>query len=167
MAAASDVPEKLTIGLYADWRAAQDDWEALEQLVRDRRMVLDGMVLVRRGADAMIHVDHHVDTSGGAAAAEAVGGLLVGLLFPPALVAGHAPGTSDVRTAGGANQRIADEVDVLLPPRGSAIVTLFEELWADPIADALGKADRLLRYDLDRASADELKLAAAGSSATV
>jgi hypothetical protein len=53
MAAASEVSVKLTLGVYADWRAAQDDWDGLEQLVHDGRMVLNGMVLIRRGADAM------------------------------------------------------------------------------------------------------------------
>jgi uncharacterized membrane protein len=170
MATASDAPVELTIAVYADENAARDDWAELKRMVEEHRIVIDGMVLVRRGADAKIHVDDDFHEARTGAVAGAVGGLIVGLIFPPALLASGAVGAGIGAGVGGlvshhTKEEIKEEVEDVLPPNSSAIVALFEELWTPTVDDALSKADRATRHEVDRESADEIRAAAANSQA--
>jgi hypothetical protein len=56
---------------------------------------------------------------------------------------------------------IKDEVEDDVPPGSSAIVALFEERWAAEIEKALPKADKVSKHEVDKASADRAKAAAA------
>ena len=79
MAAANDTTVDLVVADYSDWHSAEADWDDLKLLVKDYRIVVDGMVLVRSLPDGTIHIDDDFHMTGKGA----VGGLVVGLIFPP------------------------------------------------------------------------------------
>ena len=86
--AQTDVPIDLYIAAYADPHAAQADWDDIKALARDDVITVDALVLVSRDAhDGKVHVKDNAHDVGKGAALGAVGGLLVGLIFPPSLLA--------------------------------------------------------------------------------
>jgi uncharacterized membrane protein len=170
MAHTSDAPVDLYIAVYSDADAAQTDWDTMKELVDDDVITLDGLVLVSRGDDAKIHVDDTFHETRKGAAIGAVGGLVVGLIFPPALLASGVVGAGLGAGVGGLvshghKEEIKEQVEDVLPPNSSAIVALFEERWVDEVEKALANSDKVTRHEVDRESADEVKSAAASSQA--
>src|SRR4249920_3103384 len=146
----TDAPVDLYIAAYPDPDAARVDWDALKQLADDDVIELDGLVLVSRRSDGKIHVDDDFHTTRRGATWGAVGGAVVGLIFPPALLASAAVGAGIGAGAGGLvshgrKEEIKADVDDTLPPDSSGIVAIFEEQWADDIDKALSKASKVTK----------------------
>ena len=120
--AQTDVPIDLYIAAYADPHAAQADWDDIKALARDDVIKVDALVLVSRDADdGKVHVKDNAHDVGKGAALGAVGGLLVGLIFPPSLLASAVVGGGVGAGAGALldhEQKKAIEADVedVLPP---------------------------------------------------
>ena len=74
------------IAAYGDDSGAQSDWDALKQMANDDVIELDGLLLVSRGADGKIEVKDNAHTVKHGTVIGAVGGAIVGLIFPPALL---------------------------------------------------------------------------------
>jgi len=77
----------------------------------------------------------------------AVGGAIVGLIFPPALLASAVVGAGIGAGAGVVvdqvtKHEIRSDVENTLPPGSSGIVAIFEERWATDVEKALAKADK-------------------------
>jgi uncharacterized membrane protein len=162
----SDAPVDLYIATYSDEEAAQEDWADIKQLARDKAIMVDGLVLVSRGDDGKIEVKDDASDVRKGAALGAVGGAVVGLIFPPALIASAVVGAGIGAGTGAIVDRrqkkeIKADVEDVLPPRSSGIVALFEESWLDDVENALGKADKVTKHEVDDKSADELKTTAA------
>ena len=85
MTSNDDNPVDLYIAAYSDAGAAQADWDAIKQLAKDKAIMVDGLVLVSSDANGKIDVKDDFHVVGGAATLGAAGGLLVGLIFPPAI----------------------------------------------------------------------------------
>jgi uncharacterized membrane protein len=165
MASDSDTPVDLYIAAYSDPDAAQVDWDDIKALAKDKTISVDGLVLVRRGMDGKIDVEDNAHTVGHGAAWGAGAGLLVGLIFPPALLASGLLGAGVGAGVGGLishseKSEIKDEVEDDVPPGSSAIVALFEERWAAEIEKALPKADKVSKHEVDKQSAEKAKAAA-------
>ena len=88
MTAETDAPVDLYVAAYADPDSAREDWDAIKQLADDDVIKVEGLILVSRRADGKIHVDDDFHTAAKGAAWGAVGGVIVGLIFPPSLLAG-------------------------------------------------------------------------------
>jgi uncharacterized membrane protein len=164
----SDAPVDLYIATYSDAGAAQEDWADIKQLARDKVIMVDGLVLVSRGDDGKIEVKDDASDVGKGAKLGAVGGAIVGLIFPPALIASAVVGAGIGAGTGAIVDRrqkkeIKADVEDVLPPRSSGIVALFEESWLDDVENALGKADKVTKHEVDDKSADELKTTAASA----
>jgi uncharacterized membrane protein len=165
MTSDSDTPVDLYIAAYSDPNAAQADWDDIKALAKDKTITVDGLVLVRRGMDGKIDVEDNAHTVGHGAAWGAGAGLLVGLIFPPALLASGLVGAGVGAGVGGLvshaeKSEIKDEVEDDVPPGSSAIVALFEERWAADIEKALPKADKVSKHAVDKQSAEKAKAAA-------
>jgi uncharacterized membrane protein len=165
MTSESDTPVDLYIAAYSDPDAAQADWDDIKALAKDKTITVDGLVLVRRGMDGKIDVEDNAHTVGHGAAWGAGAGLLVGLIFPPALLASGLVGAGVGAGIGGLvshsdKSEIKDEVEDDVPPGSSAIVALFEERWAAEIEKALPKADKVSKHEVDKQSAEKAKAAA-------
>jgi uncharacterized membrane protein len=146
--AGDEVPIDLYLAAYTDADAAQQDWDDLRRLAKDKVVSIDAMVLVRRDEKGSIHVK---DTGTGAdigvgAAVGAVGGVLIGLIFPPSLLAAAAVGAGIGAGTGAVVDQVtkhAIKADLdTLPPDTSAIVAVFEERWVAEVEKALAKADK-------------------------
>ena len=165
MASDTDAPVDLYIAAYADPDAARADWDAVKQLASDDVIKVDGLILVSRRTDGKIHVDDDFHETRKGAKWGAVGGAVVGLIFPPALLASAAVGAGIGAGAGALvshaqKQEIKADVEETLPVNSSGIVAIFEEQWADDIDKALANAGNVTKEEVDRDSADQVKAAA-------
>lgn len=164
---ASDIkaPVDLYIAAYMDADAARGDWDAIKQAASDDVIKVDGLVLVSRGADGKIHVDDDFHTARKGAAWGAVGGAVIGLIFPPSLLAGALVGAGAGLGIGGLKshherKEIKADVEDTLPPDSSGIVALFEEVWVKDVDKALAHATKVTKHEVDADSASEVKDAA-------
>jgi uncharacterized membrane protein len=158
----SDAPVDLYIAAYDDPDAAKDDWDAIKDLAHEGTITVDGLVLVSRGADGKIHVDDNLNATGKGAKWGAVGGLVLGAIFPPSLIAGAAVGAGIGAGTGalishGDKKEIEADVEDVLPVNSSGIVAVFEVQWADDIANSLSKASNVTKKELDSGSVDQVK----------
>src|SRR3954469_10046537 len=80
-----------TVAVYKDLATAQTDWEAIETAAQDGSVDLADAALVTRDADDTTTVDRHSHHGWGKGA---VAGAVVGVLFPPTLIAGAAVGAA-------------------------------------------------------------------------
>jgi uncharacterized membrane protein len=171
MASATDAPIDLYIAAYPDPDAARGDWDTIKELAKDDTIKVDGLILVSRRADGKIHVDDDFHETRKGATWGAVGGAVVGLIFPPALLASAAVGAGIGAGAGalvshGQKEEIKADVDDTLPINSSGIVAIFEERWEDDIDKALSNASNVTKEKVDSDSADQVKTAASKDQPT-
>lgn len=166
MSAAETIAVDLYIAVYSDPDAARLDWDAIKQLAEDDVIKVDGLLLVSRRADGKIHVDDDSHQTRKGVKWGAIGGAVVGLVFPPAILASAVVGGALGAGAGGLvshheKREIKHEVEDVLPINSSGIVALFEEQWAAHVDGALAKADNVTKDKVDKESAEQVKAAAA------
>ncbi len=164
MATATDAPVDLYIAAYNDAEAADEDWEALKALASEDVIKVDGLILISREADGTIHVKDNLHKARKGAAWGAVGGAVLGLIFPPSIIATAAVGAGLGAGAGalishGEKSVIKAEVDRTLPPNTSGIVALFEDQWAAAVDNSLTRADNVTKQEVDADSAKGVKAA--------
>jgi uncharacterized membrane protein len=164
MSADSDAPVDVYIAAYLDADAAKDDWDVIKQLAADDTIKVDGLILVSRRSDGKIHVDDDLHTTAKGAGWGAVGGAVIGLIFPPAVLAGAAVGAGIGAGTGallshGEKAVIKADVEDSLPLNSSGIVAVFEEKWAEDVANALSRATNVTKEKVDADSAKQAKAA--------
>ena len=165
MGSESETPVALYVAAYADPDAAQADWDAIKGLATDGVIAVDGLVLISRDMDGKIDVKDDAHTVGVGTVLGAAGGLLVGLIFPPAFLASGVVGAGIGAGVGGLRshrekKEIKEEVADDLPPGSSGIVALFEPGAASDIEKAMSNADKVSKHEVDKASVEEAKSAA-------
>jgi uncharacterized membrane protein len=161
----NDPPVDVYIAAYLDPNAAKGDWDAIKQLADDGTIKVDGLILVSRRSDGKIHVDDDLHTTAKGAGWGAVGGAVIGLIFPPSLLAGAAVGAGIGAGTGalishGDKAEIKADVEASLPLNSSGIVAVFEEQWADDIDKALSSATNVTKEKVEGSSAKQAKAAA-------
>src|SRR4051794_1527811 len=164
MATDTAAPVDLYVAAYLDPDAAREDWDAVKQLASDEVIKVEGLVLVSRRSDGKIHVDDNFHEAAKGAGWGAVGGAVVGLIFPPALLASAAVGAGVGAGAGALlshaeKTAIKEDVEDTLPPNSSGIVAVFEEQWAGDVQKALANASKVTKEEVDSSSADKVKTA--------
>ncbi len=169
MATDSNAPVDLYIAAYLDPDAARGDWDAIKALAEADTISVDGLILVSRRSDGKIHVDDDFNRTGKGAKWGAVGGAVVGLIFPPALLASAAVGAGIGAGTGALvshaeKKEIKADVEDTLPLNSSAIVAVFEETWASDIAKALPNASKVTKEKVDGDSAAAVKAAATSNA---
>ena len=165
MASTSDAPVDLYIAAYDDPSAARGDWDSIKDLAKEDLIKVDGLILVSRTDDGKIQVDDDFHETRKGAAWGAVGGAVIGLIFPPALLASTAVGAGIGAGTGalvshGRKEEIKADVDDTLPLNSSGIVAIFEERWEDDIDKALSNASNVTKEKVDPDSANQVKAAA-------
>ncbi len=116
-----------------------------------------------------IHVDDDFHTAGKGAAWGAIGGAIVGLLFPPTLLAGALVGAGAGLGIGGLvshgeKAEIKADVEDTLPLNSSGIVAVFDEQWATDVDTALSKANKVSKDQVDGKNVEAVKTAVAKKS---
>jgi uncharacterized membrane protein len=168
MATDTDAPVDLYVAAYADADAARADWDAIKHLADDDVIKVEGLILVSRRSDGKIHVDDDFHTARKGAKWGAIGGAVVGLIFPPSLLAGVLVGAGAGLGVGGLvshgqKAEVKADVEDALPLNSSGIVALFDEQWAAAVDKALAKASKVTKDQVDGKSADAVKTAVANS----
>lgn len=165
MAAVSDGAYALVVADFADTGSA---WEAYESLksAEGRTFRLDGVLVVKRepGGDLEILKATDHSTRRGLRWG-VVGGVALGLIFPPSVLGGAAAlGAIGAATGKGVELHrrkvLADELGDAVQPGHSGIVALVSDPAAVELRKALGKAAAIAEKAIAKADAEEIKAAA-------
>ena len=153
MAENEEAPQDLYVAAYGDPAAAEAAWNSLKQLAADDVIEVEALALVERDGDGKIHVKDTSHETGVGATIGAVGGALVGLIFPPSLLATAALGAGLGAGTGAIvdrvrKRRISADVEWALAPDSSGVVVVFDEQWLAEVDKALTGADKLVRDHL-------------------
>ncbi len=148
-----DATQDLYVAAYSQPRTAEEDWTALKGLVLDDVIKVEALALVNRDDDGKVHVKDTTNEPGIGAVVGAIGGGLVGLIFPPALLASAVVGTGVGMGAGTVLDRVTkrkvrSDVEWAVPVGGSGIVVVFDEQWVNEVEKALIRADKVSRHHL-------------------
>jgi len=155
MTGESDLPVGLYVAAYSDSDAARADWADIHELACKEVITVEALVLIRRDCDGKIHEEETADDVPAGNVLGAAGGLLTGIVFPPAMVASRP-------YAGGLvshdeKKEIKAEVANDLPAASSGIVVLVEGRWAAKAVEALSRSDFLSTHRVDRRSVEHAK----------
>ena len=161
----TDVPVDLYIAAYDDPDAAREEFDDLKELVKEGLIFVDVAVLVRRGDDGKIDVQENAHEVAKGAIVGAAAGFLIGLIFPPALIA-----STVVTGAAGAGigelmsvhreRKIEKDLEDVLPVGSSGIIAVFDEVWVAQVEKALKKASKVDKDQVHRADVDAIKKSA-------
>ncbi len=170
MASDSGTPVDLYIVTYSGPETAQSDWDGIKRMADQKVIAFNALVLVSRGTDGKIDIEDDAHGKGDATKIGAVGGLLVGALFPPAFLvsglvgAGIGAGVTGLRSHS-EKKEVKAEIEDDLPPGSSAIVGMFDARWAADIFEkSLPKADKIIKHEVDPESAEQVKNPASGDA---
>ena len=135
----------LYIAAYDDPVAAEQDWDGIKELEKDKVISVEALVLVHRDDKGKIHIKDNAHGVGAGSALGAVAGAVVGLIFPPALLASAAVGAAIGAGAGATvkqleKHQVKADVEGTLPPGTSGIVVLVEEQRVGAVEQALTRA---------------------------
>jgi uncharacterized membrane protein len=169
MANDSDVPVDLYIAAYADPDSAQEDFDALKELVKDGVIFMDVAVLVSRDAEGKLTVKENAHEVAKGGMVGALGGLVLGLIFPAGVIAATVAGAAAGAGIGGLmshhrEHEIKKEIEDVLPPDSSGIIAIFDEVWVEQVEKALAKAEKVDKEKIDKESVEKAKDAASKAS---
>jgi uncharacterized membrane protein len=166
MAAATEGAYTLLVADFADTTAAWDAYEMLKSVEDGRTVSIEGVVVVKRETDGNLEIQKATDHSTRSGLKwGVVGGIVVGVLFPPSILASAAA----VGAAGAATGKIrqlhhrselADELEDAIAPGHSGIVALVSDPGAVEIQKALDKAEGIVESAVDDVAAKDIKAAA-------
>ena len=153
MAKQDEPPQDLYVAAYSDPGAAEAAWNSLKQLVADDVIKVEALALVNRDSDGKVHIKDTGHEVGTVATVGAIGGAIVGLIFPPSLLATAALGAGLGAGAGAVMDRVGKrkikaDVEWTIPPDGSGVVVVFDEQWVAEVEKALTGAVEISRDHL-------------------
>ena len=164
--AVSDGAYALIVADFSDTDTAWEAYELLQSVEDGRHLEIESVIVVKRGDDGVIEVQKATDHSTRRGLGWGlVGGVVLGVIFPPSIIASAA-----VLGAGGAaigkarevhhRKELADELQDALEPGHSGLIALVSDPGAVEIRKALEKANRVLERAVDKVAADDIKAAA-------
>jgi uncharacterized membrane protein len=165
---AKDDPKVLYIAAYNDPDSAQGDFDALKGLVHDGVIFVDEAVLVSRTDDGKISVKENAHEVAGGTMVGAAAGFVIGLIFPPGIIAATLVGGGAGAGLGGLlshhrEHEIKKDVEDVLPAGSSGIVTVFDVTWKPKVDEALSKAAKVDHEEVDAESVEKAKEATSSS----
>ncbi len=164
--AVTDGVQTLIIADFADTASALDAYQGLKALQDGRTVEVEGAIVVSRDADGTLTVQEATDHSTGRGATwGAIGGAVLGVVFPPSIIGGAVvAGLAGAAIGKGRHvhhkHQLADELQYAIDPGHSGLVALVSDPGAVEIAKALDKAGRIVRKAVDDAAADDIRAAA-------
>jgi uncharacterized membrane protein len=152
-----EAPLDLYVAAYEDSRAAEQDWKRVKQLVKDKVVSVEALVFVRRTDDGKVHIKDNAHSVAAGSAIVGVGGALLGLIFPPALLASAVVGAGVGAAAGAAvkqleKRQVKADIERTLSPGRSGIVVLLEERWVNEVENAMANAAKVEQHHAHEAS---------------
>lgn len=165
-AAVTDGAYTLIVADFADTDVAWTAYEALKESEDGTTLVVEGVLVVKRSTDGELEILKATDHSTRRGLAwGVVGGVALGLIFPPSIL-GSAAALGAVGAATGKGvelhrrKELAAELQDAIAPGHSGIVALVADPSAVALRTALGKAESIAQKAIDKADAAEIKAAA-------
>lgn len=164
--AVTDGAYALLVADFSDVAAAQEAYELLKSLEDGRTVEIDAVLVVSCDADGKLEVQKVTDHSTRRGLGwGVVGGVVLGVIFPPSILASAA-----VLGAGGAatgalverhhKKEIADQLEGAIDPGHSGLIALVSNPSVVEIRKALDKANRVVEHAVDKVAAEDMKAAA-------
>ena len=164
--AVSDGAYTLLVADFSDADTAFEAYELLKSIEDGRHFEIEGVIVVKCGEDGKLDVQKATDHSTrGGLAWGVVGGVVLGVIFPPSIIASAA-----VLGAGGAavgkarelhhRSELADELQGAIAPGHSGIIALVSDPGVVEIRKALEKANGIVESAVDGVVAADIKAAA-------
>ena len=171
VAAVGDGAYPLFVADFADTGTAWQAYEALKSLEDGRHVAVEGVVVVKRESDGTLEVQKATDHSTKRGLTwGVVGGVALGLIFPPSII-----GSAAVLGAGGAaagkvaemhhKKELAEQLESSIAPGHSGLVALVSDPGAVQIRKALAAADAIVESTVDQVVAADVKAAAKDAEA--
>jgi len=156
----------LLIADFSDTGTAQDAYEALKSVEDGRHVQIEGVIVVKRATDGQLEIQKATDhTTRRGLKWGVVGGAVLGLIFPPTILASAAVLGAAGAAAGKVGQlhhrsELSDELESAVEPGHSAIVALVSDPAVVELRRALAMADAIVESAVDHVVAQDVKAAA-------
>ena len=172
-AAVSDGAYTLFVADFSDTDTAWQAYEALKSVEDGRTVEIEGVLVVKRDAEGKLEVQKATDHSTRSGLTwGVVGGVVLGVIFPPSILA-SAVGFGAFGAAIGkahnviARKGLSEELAGVMKPNTAGIVALVEDTAVVEIRKALAKADRIVEKAIDEQTAAEIDREAAQAKAAL
>ena len=165
-AAISDGAYTLFVADFSDTETAWQAYEALKSVEDGRSVEIEGVLVVKRDADGKLEVQRATDHSTKHGLRWGlVGGVALGVLFPPSILGSAAVVGSAGALAGKLRQRhhhgeLEQQLENAIPPGHSGLLALVSDPGEVKIREALERADAIVESAIDKVEADDIKAAA-------
>jgi uncharacterized membrane protein len=165
----TDGAHSLIVARFPTMADAEAAYAALTDLERTTSLRVDGVLIASADADGKVHlgrVTEHSTKTG--LKWGVVGGALLGLVFPPTILAG-AVGMGAVGATMGKirnvfhRRGIADQLADVMKPNTAGIVAIVEDTAVVEVRKALAKADEIVTRAVDKQIAAEIDREAAAA----
>ena len=166
----SDTDFDVVIAAYLIPDLAQQDFDALVGLVKDKQLTVEGVALVTNDSSGNVTINETGDHLGRKGMAVGGGvGLVVGLLAPPLLASVVVGGAAGALVGKFARHRVesglAEKMGAALPPGSAGIVAIYDRSKATTVNTTLTSAVRKSVAQVDGGGARKLKAALAEAQA--
>jgi len=169
----SDGAHSLIIARFPTLAEAQDAYAELTQLERTTSIRVDSVLIARSDHEGKIHlgtVTEHSTKTG--LKWGILGGALIGLLFPPSILAGAIAGGAVGGVFGKVRNvfhrhGIAKELAEVMKPDTAGIIALVEDTAVIEIQRALAQADEIVTRAVDKQMAAEIDREAAAAKESI
>jgi uncharacterized membrane protein len=171
VAAVTDGAYALVVADFADTASAWQAYEDLKEVEDGRTVAIEGVVVVKRGEDGKLDIQKSTDHSTRSGLRWGlVGGIALGIVFPPSILGSAAVLGSTGAAAGKIRQLhhrhdLAEDLADSIAPGHSGIVALVSDPRAVKIRQALALADAIVERTIDEVAADDIKAAAEEAAA--
>lgn len=165
-AAVSDGAYTLLVADFSDSGTAWEAYEALKSVEDGRTVEIEGVIVVSRSAEGKLEVQKATDHSTKSGLKwGVVGGIALGIVFPPSILGSAAVVGSAGAFAGKLRQRhhhaeLEQQLENAIPPGHSGLLALVSDPGAVRIRKALERADAIVESAIDKVEADDIKAAA-------
>ena len=168
----TDGAHSLIVAQFPTMEDAEDAYRQLQEIERTSPLKIDGVVIASCDAEGKVHlgkVTEHSTKTG--LKWGVVGGAILGVIFPPSIIASAAVlGTAGAALGKARNvfnrQGLADELAGVMKPNTAGVVALVEDTAVVEIREALAKADRIVDQAIDKQVAAEIDREAALAKAS-
>jgi uncharacterized membrane protein len=169
----SDGAYTLIVGRFPTMDEAESAYDVLAAVERDSRLRIDGVVIASCDAEGKVHlgkVTEHSTRTG--LKWGLVGGVALGVLFPPSILAGALGGGAIGAALGKVTNLsnragLADELEAIMEPNTAGIVALVEDTAVVEVRRALAKADEIVEKAVAKEIAAEIDREAARAKASL
>jgi uncharacterized membrane protein len=169
----TDGAYSVIVGVFSDTTDAASAYNQLVEIERTSSLRIDGVVVASCDAEGKVHlgkVTEHSTKTG--LKWGIVGGVALGLLFPPSVLAGAigagalGAGIGKVRNVAH-RSGLADQLEGVMTPNTSGVIALVEDTAVVEIQKALAHADQIVTKAVNKQVAAEIDREAAAAKASL